>query len=77
VGIAEYRFFHTINRLTVGQLRKIVEDAGFINVDILPVIGDWNDVSASIFSQSKEIYSTLTLTDLLAHNVWIFMKKQA
>jgi SAM-dependent methyltransferase len=77
VEIAEYRIFRTINRLTLTELTQVVVNAGFKMIELFASVGDWKEVTHTIFVQSKANYPTLTLTDLTANNVWILLEKPA
>ena len=77
VEIAEYRFFRTMNRLTLVELTQVAVSAGFQVIELFTSAGDWKEVIHSIFVQSKANYPTLTLTDLTASNVWILLEKPA
>lgn len=75
VEVAEYRFFRTINRLTIAELTQVAVNAGFKIIELFAPTADWKEVTHSIFVQSKTNYPTLTLTDLTATNIWLLLKK--
>jgi SAM-dependent methyltransferase len=75
VEIAQYRFFRTLNRLTLAELTQVTVSAGFRVIELFASAGDWKEVAHAIFVQSKANYPTLTLTDLTANNVWILLEK--
>lgn len=81
IEISEYRFFRTLNRLTLADLRKTVSEAGFRMVDLHVCAGDilfgedWQDVTPEIFSQCRANYPTVTLQDLTSSKVMVLMEK--
>ncbi|MFH1996547.1 MAG: class I SAM-dependent methyltransferase [Candidatus Omnitrophota bacterium] len=74
--LAEWRFCSTVNRMTLRQLRQCSSASGFEIVEIMPVISHrWQDIDPAIFSQSKALYPSLTLTDLVSSKVWALLRK--
>jgi len=53
IDISEYRFFRTINRLTLTDLKEIALNTGFKVVDFYVSVDNWHDVTPVIYAQSK------------------------
>jgi SAM-dependent methyltransferase len=75
VDISEYRFFRTMNRLTLKELKDIATNTGFKVVEFYSYGSTYNDITPEIYSQCKDNYKTLTLEDLTASNVTILLEK--
>ena len=75
MDIAEYRFFRTLNRMTLEDMQKAAHIAGFEILDLLLTGEDWREVKPPVFRQCKENYPSLSLRDLVSTGVIVLMKK--
>lgn len=69
----------SLNRMTLSDLQKYVHRAGFEVVELIPwpYKYDLGSVDEQILAQSKALYPTISITDLLARAVWILLRKPA
>lgn len=76
VVIAKKRFNKTLNRMTLTELRNICGSSGFEILELYHEnMGKWADIDQEIFTQCQANYPSLTITDLLAENLWVLLKK--
>jgi SAM-dependent methyltransferase len=76
VEIAEWRFFHTMGRSTLTDLRQHIETASLEVLDILASTDrKWDTLPTRVMEECRTNYPTITSTDLLASEVWILARR--
>ncbi|MCH8553958.1 MAG: class I SAM-dependent methyltransferase [Schleiferiaceae bacterium] len=70
-------FKNGINRMTLKDTRKHIEDSGFENIEIIPLPKEQHMrmVSNEIFSQVKNLYPGVEILDLCAPRVFLIARK--
>ena len=70
-------FYHSLNRMTISDLKHYCESVGFEILDFIPwhMKQDLGSVNEEILSQVKTLYPRISLSDLLSRSVWIVLKK--
>ena len=74
-AIAMKRFYKSINRMTLEDLRQFSLSAGFEILDLVLNKDIRLSADKTIFSQCKALYPSLTINDLLTHGVQILLRK--
>jgi len=75
--IAMWRFFETLNRMTLANLQVFAAKAGFQILALIcpPEIELIHDIDQVLFSQCKSLYPTITISDLISSSVTILLRK--
>ncbi|MFC1628321.1 methyltransferase domain-containing protein [Gemmatimonadota bacterium] len=72
------RFFtRNLNRMSFGDIRGSVQEAGLELVSFLPWFDSFDErhLDREIFESIRALYPTVTPEDMLARNVWILLRK--
>ena len=69
------RFYKSINRMTLEDLRQFSLSAGFEILDLVLNKDIRLCADKTILSQCKALYPSLTINDLLTHGVQILLRK--
>lgn len=75
-AIAKKRFYSSINRMTLSDLRLFSLSAGFEIIELFEHGESWDAVDQTIFSQCKVLYPSLAVSDLITSNVLIMLRKK-
>lgn len=73
--ISEYRFFNTLNRMTINDMANAATEAGFLIEDIILSSEDWRNLDPIVLRQGREIYPNLCVRDLISTGVLVLMRK--
>ncbi len=74
--VAEWRFFDTLNRMTVADVKEYVESAGLELIDFVTLTSpDIMSLDADILPQSRQNYPNVVIADLLGKNNWLIARK--
>ncbi len=75
--VAKNFFYHSLNRLTLADLKYYTESAGFEILGLIPwhFKHDLGSIDQTVLNQIKELYPKVTLNDLLSRSIWILLKK--
>jgi len=75
--VARQFYENNLNRMTLMDLGKQAEAAGFTVLAIIPWIAKRNlaTVTRDILTQARKNYTTVSLNDLVCNQVWILMQK--
>ena len=76
-GLALAFYHNNLNRMTLSDLQRYIEDAGFSPLSVLP----WSKrkhlelVTKDVLRQCIDVYPQATLADLISPVVWILLQK--
>lgn len=73
--VSRLRFYSTINRMTLSDLKHIVASAGFKTVEWVEMWDDLNSVNPQILQECRKNYPSLTLEDLATYRVILILQK--
>jgi 2-polyprenyl-3-methyl-5-hydroxy-6-metoxy-1,4-benzoquinol methylase len=75
VSISEYRFFSTLNRMTISDMENAAVSAGFEVETVLFSTEEWKKVEPRVLFHGRRNYPSLRLQDLISLSVTVLLRK--